>query len=127
MFSTLLKTNFKFWATFILSSANSFDLGLSNLVLFGKELTFYHVIPNFNDSEKERLETVLGTGISPFSHIFIPPQNKCFRGYTGIGLSVCLSDPPSMCLSVCKILLSVKELAGISSHCSVITLVIVIS
>ena len=43
-----------------------------------------------------------------FQFLFNPPQNKCFRGYTGISLSVC----PSMY----KILVSVKVLAGVVSH-----------
>ena len=39
MFSTLLNTNFKFSLTFILSSANAFNLDKSKFFLFGKELT----------------------------------------------------------------------------------------
>ena len=37
MFSTLLKTNFIFWVTFILSSANDFNLDWSTILLRGKE------------------------------------------------------------------------------------------
>ena len=38
MFSTLPYTNFNFSATFILSSANAFNLGWSKMLPFGKEL-----------------------------------------------------------------------------------------
>ena len=44
--------------------------------------------------------------------VFIPLQNECFRGYTGISLSV----HPFMCPSVYKILVSVKGLVGVLSH-----------
>ena len=37
MFSTLLKTNFNFSVTFILSSANAFNLNQSKNLSFGKE------------------------------------------------------------------------------------------
>ena len=51
---------------------------------------------------------------------FIPPQNKCFRGYTGISLSVC----PRTCVSVCVQNISFCKSTGmdIKSH-SVIVLV----
>ena len=39
MFSTLLKTSFNFAVTFILSSANAFNLDKSKILSFGKELT----------------------------------------------------------------------------------------
>ena len=38
MFSTLLKTNFKFSVNFILSPANTFNLDQAKILLFGKEL-----------------------------------------------------------------------------------------
>ena len=38
MFSTLSKPNFNFLFTFILSSANTFNLGQSKILSFGKEL-----------------------------------------------------------------------------------------
>ena len=37
MFSTLLKTNFNIWVTFILSSVNAFNLDQSKIVSFGDE------------------------------------------------------------------------------------------
>ena len=39
MFSTLPKSNFNFWFTFILSSANAFNFDQSKILSFGKELT----------------------------------------------------------------------------------------
>ena len=39
MCSTLHKTNFKFSVTFILSSANAFDLDKPKILSFGKELS----------------------------------------------------------------------------------------
>ena len=44
MFSTLLKTNFNFWVTFILLSANAFNLDQPKILLFGKALTLDHTI-----------------------------------------------------------------------------------
>ena len=38
MISTILKKNFCFYVTFILSSANAFNLDLSEDLLFGKEV-----------------------------------------------------------------------------------------
>ena len=38
MLPTLLKTNFKFFDIFILSSANAFNFDLSRVLSFGKEL-----------------------------------------------------------------------------------------
>ena len=38
MFSTIHKINFNFWVTFILSSANPFNLDWYTILLFGKEL-----------------------------------------------------------------------------------------
>ena len=46
----------------------------------------------------------------------ISPQPECFRGYTGISLSVRPCVSPSVCSSVYKILVSVKALAGVLSH-----------
>ena len=40
MFLTLLNTNLNFWVTFILLSANDFNLYQSKILLFGKELNF---------------------------------------------------------------------------------------
>ena len=37
--STLPNTNFSFWVTIILSSANAFNLVKAKILLFGKELT----------------------------------------------------------------------------------------
>ena len=44
MFSTFHKTNFKFSVTFILSSANAFDLDKPKILSFGKEIikTLYY-------------------------------------------------------------------------------------
>ena len=60
---------------------------------------------------------VFGNGFSLGSQqrsaiIFIPLQNKCFQGYTGNSLSVCVS----VCQSVYKILVSVSAGEGIKSH-----------
>ena len=41
MFSTLPKTNLIFSVTFILSSANAFNLDQSTILSFGKELMHY--------------------------------------------------------------------------------------
>ena len=38
MFSTIVKTNFNIWVTFILASANGFNLDQSKILSFGKEL-----------------------------------------------------------------------------------------
>ena len=43
MFYSLPKTNFNFWVTFILSSANAFYLEQSEISLFGIELKKYPV------------------------------------------------------------------------------------
>ena len=52
MFSTLPETNFNFWVTFILSSANAFNLDQYTNLLFGKELKAvliqHHSPPNIN-------------------------------------------------------------------------------
>ena len=42
MFSTLLKTNFSLGVTFILLSANGFDLEKSKILSFSKALPHYH-------------------------------------------------------------------------------------
>ena len=47
MFSTLSKRNFSFSVTFILSSANAFNLDQSEILSFGKELNLHHTIPTF--------------------------------------------------------------------------------
>ena len=49
MFSTRPKTNFSFWVTFILLSANAFNLGQSINLSFGKELTLYLTYQYFYD------------------------------------------------------------------------------
>ena len=55
MFSTLPKSNFNFWVTFILSSANAFNLDQSKNLSFGKELKTIYVY-NFNsNTTSERL------------------------------------------------------------------------
>ena len=45
IFSNLLKTNLNFWVTFILSSANAFNLDQSNILSFGKELSVSYKRP----------------------------------------------------------------------------------
>ena len=47
MLSTLPKANFKFSVTFILSSANYFNLDQSKILSFGRELTLSHASPSF--------------------------------------------------------------------------------
>ena len=54
MFSSLAKTNFDISVTAILLSANGFNLDLSEILSFGKELTLYYIIPTFNDPEENR-------------------------------------------------------------------------
>ena len=53
MFSTLHKTIFKFSVTFILSSANAFDLDEPKFLAFRNELTLYYTIQTFNDPEEK--------------------------------------------------------------------------
>ena len=53
MLVTIPRTNFNFSATFVLSSANTFNLNQSKNLSFGKELTLYHTIPTFNDPKEE--------------------------------------------------------------------------
>ena len=102
MFSTLHKTNFKFSVTFILSSANAFNLDQSKILLcgkdlshvyfiicnyykfekstflsFGKELIFYHTIQTFNTSGKEAFKNIVGKGENAGNqHFLLSPQ--CF-------------------------------------------------
>ena len=44
MFSTVPKTNFKFLVTFILLSANAFNLDRSKILSVGKELGNYGIV-----------------------------------------------------------------------------------
>ena len=53
--TTLPKTDFSFLFTFILSSANGFNLDRSKNLLFGEELTLYHIIQTFNDPKGRKL------------------------------------------------------------------------
>ena len=62
-----------------LSSASTFNLDRSKTLLSGKELTFYHTIPTFNDPEKEAFRKHLGKGENVgnqhfllFPHCFLP-------------------------------------------------------
>ena len=48
MFSAHPNTNFNFWITFILSSANAFNLDYSKILSFGKELK-YGIYSDFMD------------------------------------------------------------------------------
>ena len=48
MFWTLPKINFYVSVTFILSSANAFNLNLSKVLSLGKELTHYHTLLHFD-------------------------------------------------------------------------------
>ena len=50
---TIPYTNFNFWATFILSLQNAFDLNNYKIFSLGKEFTLYHTIQTFNDLKKE--------------------------------------------------------------------------
>ena len=45
-FSTLLKTNFNFWVTFILSSAIAFNLDKSRILSSGKKLIHMNPLPD---------------------------------------------------------------------------------
>ena len=46
MFSAHPNTNFNFWITFILSSANAFNLDYSKILSFGKELSIVNKLPH---------------------------------------------------------------------------------
>ena len=105
MFSTLPKTNFSLSVTFILSSANAFDLDQSNMSSFGKELSLYHTtillkgtkFKAFAADDKlnvaqiiisvfDRVENIVGKGenagnqhflLFPQQHFLLFPQ--CFK------------------------------------------------
>ena len=51
MFSILPISNFKFLESFILSSADAFNLDQSRILSFGKELSNYKTILCFNDPD----------------------------------------------------------------------------
>ena len=81
MFSNLSKTNFKFWVTFILSSANALNLDQSKLLLFGKELRHVHSIRHSKTDDMSDLPTwksVCGPidGICLWQHFLLFTQ--CF-------------------------------------------------
>ena len=56
MFSSLTEREIIISATFILSSANAFDLGLSYILQFGNALTLYHTTPTFIEPTEKALE-----------------------------------------------------------------------
>ena len=60
MLSTLPECNFSFSFTFILWSANAFNLDQSKILSFGKELTLYHTISKlFSTIRKELFEDIV--------------------------------------------------------------------
>ena len=54
MFSTLPKPNFYFSVTFILLSANAFNLDQSKNLLFGNKVFLYEIILTFNNPERKK-------------------------------------------------------------------------
>ena len=72
------------------------DVGteLANLWQMPCVKTFY-LVPRSRLSAKGEIS--MGYYRVSKTHLVIPPQNACFRGYAGIGLYVC----PSMCPSLC--------------------------
>ena len=51
MFPTFLKTNANFWVTFILLSANDFNLVKSKILALGKEVRNFRKHPNLKTYE----------------------------------------------------------------------------
>ena len=77
MFSTLHKTNFKLSFTFILSSANAFNLDQSKILSFGNGLNQYHTIPTLMTLGEKPFEKIVGKGENAGSqHFLLFPQ--CF-------------------------------------------------
>ena len=81
---------------------------------------FPTMFSNLSQTEIIILATVIVCNCIQFGQgqnfIIIPPQNKCFWGYTGISLSVRPSVYPSLCPSVYRNSFHRSADGGIKSH-----------
>ena len=90
MFSTISKTEIIIWATFILSSANAFNLVMSKILSYGKELTqsaeapsdihLYCTLPEREDFEKHWEKQEVSVTTFFFKNVFYPAKEK-FKHY----------------------------------------------
>ena len=86
IFSFTPEKNSCFKVTFILSSANAFNLDQSKNLLFGKELTLYHIIPYLTTPNRKAFWKHCGKrrecwqpAFSPFSTMFYTLHKTNFK------------------------------------------------
>ena len=80
MFSTLPKRNLNFPFTFILLSANAFNLDQCKIFLFGKELTHYHTVLHFDALIYIAVENFVRKGEIAYNKQFLL-FSQCFLPY----------------------------------------------
>ena len=109
MFSILRYINFKFSITFILLSANAFNLGWSKILSFGKELNPYQTNPCFYMSAVQvfleqcgKRRNCLSRAISPFSLRVFYPHGKLSVIFIKFKLVVCKTIFIKFKIVVCK-------------------------